>query len=88
MAHTNQLPPGWDEERVRRVITHYEKQTDQQAVAEDDAVFKSGRRTVVEVPAELMPVIRGLLQLLPPAAKSKTRKAARRKSPAKSLEAK
>ncbi len=68
MAHTNQLPPGWDEERVRRVIAHYESQTDQQAIAEDGAAFKSGRRTVVEVPAELMPVIRGLIQLLPPAA--------------------
>jgi len=88
MAHTNQLPPGWDEERVRRVIAHYENQTDQQAIAEDNAAFKSGRRTVVEVPSELMPVIRGLLQLLPPAAKPKTRKAARRSSRAKSLEAK
>jgi hypothetical protein len=88
MAHTNQLPPGWDEECVRRVIAHYENQTDQQAIAEDDAAFKSGRRTVVEVPAELMPVIRGMLQLLPPAAKPKTGKAARRSSRAKSLEAK
>jgi hypothetical protein len=88
MAHTNQFPTGWDEERVRRVIAHYESQTDQQAIAEDGAAFKSGRRTVVEVPAELMPVIRGLLQLLSPAAKPKTRKAAGRSSRAKSLEAK
>jgi hypothetical protein len=88
MAHTDQLPPGWDEHRVRRVIAHYEDQTDQQAIVEDDAAFKSGQRTVVEVLAELMPVIRGLLQLLPPTAKPKTRKAAGRSSRAKSMEAK
>jgi hypothetical protein len=46
----NQFPPGWDEEHVRRVIAHYESQTEQQAIAEDDAAFKSRRRTVVEVP--------------------------------------
>ena len=87
MAHSNQLPPGWDEERVQRVIAHYESQTEQQAIAEDTAAFKSGRRTVVEVPAELMPVIRGLIQLLPPTANPKTPKSSRSSSRAKSLEA-
>ncbi len=88
MPHIKQLPPGWDEERVRRVIAHYESQTEQQAIVEDTAAFKSGRRTVVEVPAELMPVIRGLIQLLPPAAKPKTSKSSQSSSRAKSLEAK
>ena len=37
-----QLPPGWDEERVRRVIAHYESQTDQQAIAEGGAAFRAG----------------------------------------------
>jgi hypothetical protein len=46
----NQFPPGWDEARVRRVIAHYESQTESQAIAEDDAAFESGRRTVAEVP--------------------------------------
>ena len=31
------FPPGWDELRVRRVLEHYESQTEEQAVAEDDA---------------------------------------------------
>ena len=31
------FPPGWDEERVRRVLAHYETQTEEEeAVAEDE----------------------------------------------------
>jgi hypothetical protein len=54
------FPPGWDEERVRRVLAHYEVQTEEEAVAEDESAFEKGR-TVIEVPAELMPVIREVL---------------------------
>ena len=31
------FPPGWDEERVRRVLDHYEAQSEEEAVAEDEA---------------------------------------------------
>ena len=27
------FPPGWDEDRVRRVLAHYERQTEEEAVA-------------------------------------------------------
>jgi hypothetical protein len=53
------FPPGWDEERVRRILAHYEAQTEE-AVAEDESAFEKGH-TVIEVPAELMPVIREVL---------------------------
>lgn len=56
-----QYPPGWNEERVLKVLAHYEKQTDEEAIAEDEAAFKNKRRTVIEVPVELMPVIREIL---------------------------
>jgi len=56
-----QFPPGWDEERVRRVLFHYEKQTDEEAAAEDEAAFQSKKRTVIEVPVELIPVIREII---------------------------
>jgi hypothetical protein len=36
----NKFPPGWDEERVRRVLEHYEKQTEDEAVAEDEAALR------------------------------------------------
>lgn len=35
----NKFPPGWDEARVRRVLAHYEHQAEEEAVAEDEAVY-------------------------------------------------
>lgn len=32
----NKFPPGWDEERVRRVLAHCEEQTEAEAAAEDE----------------------------------------------------
>ena len=55
------FPAGWDEERVRQVPAHYEIQTDEEAAAEDEAAFGGKRQAVVQVPVELMPVIRELL---------------------------
>ena len=33
MSKNGNYPPGWDEERVGRVLEHYERQTDPEAVA-------------------------------------------------------
>jgi hypothetical protein len=54
-------PPGWDEERIRRALSHYEQQTDKQAADEDEAAFKGKKQTVVQVPAELVPIIREMI---------------------------
>jgi hypothetical protein len=54
----NRFPAGWDEERVRRVLAHYEEQTEEEAVAEDEAAFEDSTQTVIEVPNELLPAIR------------------------------
>jgi hypothetical protein len=56
-----QFPPGWDEARVRRVLAHYEQQTEEEAVAEDEAALEDQRQTVMEVPTELVPLIRELI---------------------------
>jgi len=57
----NRFPKGWDEERVKRVLTHYENQTEEEAVAEDEAAWEDMSRTFVEVPNELFPAVRELL---------------------------
>ncbi|HEV8723287.1 MAG TPA: hypothetical protein VGW77_21935 [Candidatus Binatia bacterium] len=57
----SKFPPGWNEQRVRRVLEHYEQQTDEQAVAEDEAAFEDSAQTVMEVPTELVPTIRELI---------------------------
>ena len=55
------ISPGWDEERGRRVIEHYESKTDDEAAAEDRAALRANRRSVMVVPAELVPVVRELI---------------------------
>jgi len=55
------FPPGWDEERVRRVLSYYEQQDEDEAVAEDEAAFESSTQTFVEVPNELLPAVRELI---------------------------
>lgn len=60
MKGTGRYPPGWDEARVRRVLEHYESQTDEEAVAEDEAAFEVSD-TAMTVPVDLVPVVRKLI---------------------------
>jgi hypothetical protein len=55
------FPPGWDEERVRKVLAHYEEQIEDEAVAEDEAAFESRDQTMMEVPNDLVPAVRELI---------------------------
>jgi hypothetical protein len=55
------FPPGWDEDRVQRVLARYETQTEAEAIAEDEAAFEDPRQTLMEVPNELVPVVRELI---------------------------
>ena len=58
----NRFPKGWDETRVRRLIKHYERQSDESAAAEDDRLFDQKKHTVMRIPARLVPTVRKLLQ--------------------------
>lgn len=60
MEHSG-FPSGWDEQRVQRVLAHYEAQTEDEAVAEDEAAFAAQRQTSMDIPVELVPVVRELL---------------------------
>lgn len=61
MKKQSNFPPGWDEERVRRVLAHYEEQTEEEAVAEDEAMVEDKTQTVMEIPSELVPTVRELI---------------------------
>ncbi len=61
MKPVNRFPTAWDEERVRHVIFHYESQTEDEALAEDEAAFSTPSQTVMEIPNELVPSVRALL---------------------------
>ncbi|MCI0617969.1 hypothetical protein L0244_33770 [bacterium] len=55
------FPPGWDEKRVRKLILHYEQQSEEEAVAEDEAAFERNDQAVMVVPQKLVPAIRKLI---------------------------
>ena len=55
------FPHGWDEERVPRVLAFYEQQTEEEAVAEDEAVVEDRTQTTMEIPTELVPAVRELI---------------------------
>jgi len=59
--NVNRFPPGWDEQRVQQVLAHYEAQTDEEAVAEDEAAYEDQMQTMIGVPSELVPAVRDLL---------------------------
>ena len=40
------------------MLAHYEAQSDEGAAAEDEAAFRQPRQTTMEVPRELVPMIR------------------------------
>jgi hypothetical protein len=56
----SKFPEGWGEEKVRRVLAHYEQQTEEEALAEDEAGIESSD-TVMNVPHDLVPKVRELI---------------------------
>ena len=61
MKDPNKYPPGWDDERVQRLIQHDDSQSDEEAIAEDEAAFDDLSHTVMTIPNELVPAVRALL---------------------------
>jgi hypothetical protein len=55
------FPPGWDEEKVKRVLEHYESQSEEEALAEDEAAYEDDSQTIMEIPNELVPSVRELI---------------------------
>lgn len=43
---------------MRRVFAHYEEQTEEEAVAEDEAASEDTTQPLMEVPTELVPAVR------------------------------
>jgi hypothetical protein len=55
------FPSGWNEQRVRRLIKHYESQSPAAAASEDDALFDDRKHTFMQIPMRLVPAVRKLL---------------------------
>ena len=54
-------PAGWDESRIQQALDHYEAQSDEEAVAEDEAASESTTHAAVDVPVDLVPEVRELM---------------------------
>ena len=61
MTKQSKFPAGWDEKRVKRVLEHYETQSEDEAVAEDEAAYEDTNQTFMGIPNELIPVVRELI---------------------------
>ncbi len=57
----NRFPEGWDEKKVKTVLSHYEKQTEDEAAEEDELAFKNRNLTVMEIPVQLVSKVRELI---------------------------
>lgn len=57
----SKFPPGWNEKRIKSVIDHYEAQSDEEAIAEDETTLEAPGQTVMEIPTELVPEVRELI---------------------------
>ncbi len=57
----SKFPPGWNKKRVQTVLEHYETQSEEEAIAEDEAVFEAPDQTVMEIPCDIVPAVRELI---------------------------
>lgn len=54
-------PKGWDEDRVKRVLAHYDNQSEEEGIAEDEAAWDDSSHTFMKIPNDLVPVVSELL---------------------------
>jgi hypothetical protein len=55
------LPAGWDEQRIKDLVTHYESQTEEEEFADIEAAREAEDITLMAIPSELVPEVRALL---------------------------
>ena len=48
----NKFPLGWNDKRVKETLIYYESQTEDEAIAEDEAAFEVADQAAMEIPPE------------------------------------
>lgn len=46
---------------MKRIIAYYEKQTEEEALSEDEAAYEDKTQTIIEIPVQLVSAVRGLI---------------------------
>ena len=57
----NVYPKGWNRKRVQAVIEYYDNQSDEEAIAEAEAAYRSAQVTMMARPMDLVPKVEKLL---------------------------
>ncbi len=57
----NRYPKGLDRKNIRAVIDHYENQTEDQAVVEDEAAYENNLITMMAAFVELVSKVQGMI---------------------------
>jgi hypothetical protein len=55
------FPAGWNEQKVRAVIRHYEGMTDDELAREIESAPEVTGETLISIPTELLPAVRELI---------------------------
>jgi len=55
------FPSGWDAQRIKELIEHYENQTEDEEFADIEAAREADDITLMAIPTELVPQVRALL---------------------------
>jgi hypothetical protein len=55
------FPPGWDQDRVQKLIAHYDRMSDDELIAEDEASQETEGQTMMMVPTDLVPAVREMI---------------------------
>jgi len=58
---SNRYPKGWDAQSIKALAEHYDNQSEEDAVAEDEAAYRSTLVTMMAIPVELVPQVQKLL---------------------------
>ena len=61
-ATKQKFPQGWNEKKVRAVIEHYDRQTDEEGAAEIETAPVATGETWMSVPTELIDTITRLIE--------------------------
>ena len=60
-SNKNQFPPGFDEAKIKMIIEHYENQTEEEAVEEDESILTNEQQTMMQIPNNLVSIVRELI---------------------------
>ena len=57
----SKFPKGWNDSKVQTVLSHYENQSEDDAAIEDETTLDDRTQTLMEVPKDLVAVVRELI---------------------------